>query len=393
LKLRTYNQKIMNDKATLYRNKAIHGLYVGILKPFFFRQDPENVHDLMTRVGARLGKYSLGRAITRSFFGYKNAALSQDLLGMHFENPVGLSAGFDKNAELTDILPSVGFGFAEVGSITGERCEGNPKPRLWRLPKSESLVVYYGLKNDGCEAISSRLVGKHFDIPIGVSVAMTNCAENLVLESAIEDFAKAFRVMESIGDYITVNISCPNAQGGQPFIDPNKLDRLFITLDKISTKKPVFIKLSPDLSNGELDAILEVARKHRINGIITTNLTKNRDNPRIIDKDVPKVGGMSGKVLQDLADETLKYIYKKEGKRFILIAVGGIFTAEDAYKRIRLGASLIQLIAGMIFEGPQVISEINRGLAELLKKDGFTNISQAIGVDIHSGDSVESCPT
>ena len=387
-----YNQKIMTDTNTLYRNKIIHGLYLGVLKPIFFLQDPETVHDYMIRVGAVLGKYSWGRAITRGLFDYESKNLSQDILGMHFKNPMGLSAGFDKNAELTDILPSIGFGFAEVGSITGEKCEGNPKPRLWRLPKSKSLVVYYGLKNDGCEDISKRLDGKHFDIPIGISVAMTNCAGNLVLESAIKDFAKAFKVMEPIGDYITVNISCPNAQSGQPFIDPHKLDNLFNTLDKIPTKKPVFIKLSPDLSHDELDSILDIAHKHKIDGIITTNLTKNRDNLNVIDEHVPDIGGMSGKAVKDLADDTLAYISKKElswgtsknknGKKFVLIASGGVFTAADAYKKIRLGASLVQMITGMIYEGPQVISEINRGLVELLKKDGFTNITQAIGADI-----------
>jgi dihydroorotate dehydrogenase len=372
----------MTDSHTLYRNKIIHGLYLGVFKPIFFLQDPEMVHDYMIRVGAVLGKYSWGRAITRGLFDYESKNLSQDILGLHFGNPIGLSAGFDKNAELTSILSSVGFGFTEVGSITGEKCAGNPKPRLWRLPKSESLVVYYGLKNDGCENISKKLNGKHFDIPVGVSVAMTNCSENLVLESAIKDFAKAFRVMDPIGNYIAVNISCPNAKGGQPFIDSQKLNDLFNVLDKIPTKKPVFIKLSPDLSHIELDSILEVACQHRINGIITTNLTRKRDNPKIIDENIPRQGGISGKAVKDLSDDTLAYISKKEGKKFVLIASGGIFTAEDAYKKIRLGASLVQMITGMIYEGPQVIGEINRGLVELLKKDGFANISQAIGVDI-----------
>ena len=194
--------------------------------------------------------------------------------------------------------------------------------------------------------------------------------------------------MEPIGDYITVNISCPNAQGGQPFIDPHKLDNLFNTLDTIVTKKPVFIKLSPDLSYVELDSILEVADRHRIDGIITTNLTKNRNNLNVVDDNVPDVGGMSGKVVRDLSDNTLAYINKKqksskkEDKKLVLIASGGVFTAADAYKKIRLGASIVQMITGMIYEGPQVVSEINRGLVELLKKDGFGNISQAIGADI-----------
>ena len=375
---------------TNLRSKFIHSIYKGILKPVFFRMDPEAIHERMTRVGIQLGKYSLTRAVTAGLFKYENEALRQNVLGIDFSNPIGLAAGFDKDAQLTDILPSVGFGFAEVGSITGEPCAGNPKPRLWRLPKSKGLVVYYGLKNEGCEAIAQRLQGKISldeprgrgnDLPIGVSVAMTNCKANLEIGNAIDDFAKAFKVMEPFGDYITVNISCPNTESGQPFIQPENLERLFNVLDKIPTVKPIFIKLSPDLNRTELDAILDVARRHRIQGVITTNLTKKRNNPKIVDVNVPAKGGMSGKVVQGLTDDMLAYIYKKEGKRFTLVGCGGVFTAEDAYRKIRLGASLVQLITGMIFEGPQVIGEINQGLVKLLKKDGFTNISQAIGVD------------
>ncbi len=385
----------MTSKKTFYRNKAIRGLYKHILKPVFFMQDPEKVHDRMTAIGKLLGARAWSRRLVGGFFGYENEKLSQDILGIHFLNPIGLSAGFDKNAELTEILPSVGFGFAEVGSITGEVCAGNPKPRLWRLPRSGSLVVWYGLKNDGCEEISKRLYGKHFAIPIGVSVAATNCEGNLDVDRAVRDFAKAFKTMEPIGDYITVNISCPNAKGGQTFIVPEKLGQLFDVLDMIPTKKPVFIKLSPDLSHSDIDAILEIARSHRIDGIITTNLTKKRDNKKIIDKSVPDVGGLSGRVVKDLSDDALAYISRKEAaaalsagthyKKLVLIASGGVFSAEDAYKKIRLGASLVQMITGMIFEGPQVISEINRGLVDLLERDGFTNIGHAVGVDIHVG--------
>ena len=382
----------MTDSATRIRNRIIHGLYAGILKPVFFRNDPEEVHEKMTKVGEFLGRHRWGRKIARGLFGYRNPMLEQNILGIHFKNPIGLSAGFDKNAQLTDILPSVGFGFAELGSITGEVCEGNPKPRLWRLPKSKGLVVYYGLKNDGCEAIATRL-SKKFEknrpkIPFGMSVAMTNCKENADTGNAIKDFAKAFNVMEPLASYITVNISCPNIEAGQPFVDPERLDQLFNTLDTIQTTKPVFIKLSPDLKTDEIDKILEIAHTHRIQGIICTNLTKQRDSEAIIDESVPKKGGMSGKIVQGLADDLLSYIYKKEnlpagrqGKKYILIGSGGVFTAEDAYKKIRLGASLVQMITGMIYEGPQAISEINRGLVALLKRDGFKNISEAIGAD------------
>ena len=371
----------MNKTITHYRSKIIHRIYSYFLKPVFFLSDPELIHNSMTDFGKFLGYYHFGQKITSGLFNYKDDSLRQEILGMIFENPVGLSAGFDKNAELVDILPSVGFGFVEVGSVTGDKCLGNPKPRLWRLPKSQSLMVYYGLKNDGCEAIFEKIKDKKFMFPVGVSVAMTNCEKNLVIENAVKDYIKAFSVMESVADYITVNISCPNAQGGQPFVLLQNLDYLLSAIDKISTSKPIFIKLSPDLKREDLGSILETICRHRVHGIICTNLTKNLTSSKILDKNIPKVGGLSGKVVQDVADEILAYIYKKIPKNLILIGSGGVFSAEDAYKKIRLGASLVQMITGMIFEGPQIIGEINQDLAELLKRDGFKNISEAVGVD------------
>ena len=371
----------MKNNIIKFRNAIIHFKYKYILKPIFFKMDPEDIHNQMTKVGHILGKFWLGRKTLDIFFGFHDDILEQTVLGINFKNPVGLAAGFDKDAELTDILPSVGFGFAEVGSVTGNPCAGNPRPRLWRLKDSSGLVVYYGLKNKGCEIISEKLKNKKFAFPLGVSVAMTNCKENLDRDKAIVDYAKAFRAFANIGDYITVNISCPNAEGGQPFIDPEKLNRLLTSLDKIPTERPVFIKLSPDLSRAETDLILDVARVHRVHGIICTNLTKKRENNKIVDANVPSVGGISGKPVQDLSDRLISYIYQREGKKFILVGCGGIFSATDAYAKIRLGASLVQMITGMIFEGPQVISEINRELAELLRKDGFKNISEAVGAD------------
>jgi dihydroorotate dehydrogenase len=371
----------MGDTAVHYRNRITHSIYRYIFKPIFFRIDPEYVHDNITRIGSFLGRYKVGKKVTRAFFGYHNPILEQDISGLHFTNPVGLSAGFDKNGQLLNILPEVGFGFAEIGSVTGNACPGNPKPRLWRLKKSRSLVVYYGLKNDGCDVIAERLKDGQHQIPFGMSVAMTNCAANTDIDAAIADYAKAFRVMEPVADYVTVNISCPNTLGGQPFVLPENLTRLFAVLDRIPTHKPIFIKLSPDMTMQELDALLDCVRGHRVHGIICTNLTKKRDNARIIDPAVPEKGGMSGKVVEGLSDMALSHMYKREGKKFLLIGSGGIFTAEDAYRKIRLGASLVQMITGMIFEGPQIVSDINHDLARLLKRDGFTHISQAIGID------------
>lgn len=367
------------------RNSINGFLYRNIVKKIFFLFDAERVHDFMTVIGKILGSNILTRSLTSLFFNNPNQKiLNQKIHGIHFRSPIGLSAGFDKNAELTGIIPEVGFGFEEVGSITGEACKGNPKPRLWRLKKSKALVVYYGLKNDGAEKLSARLTNKHFKIPIGINIAKTNSQATANTEQGIDDYVKAYRHFLNIGDYFTINISCPNTFGGEPFHDGAKLDQLFNALEKYPTKKPIFIKISPDLSETQIDEILKVTKKHHINGFICTNLTKKRENLRLHDTKIPENGGISGKAVEDLANKMIATIYKKTAGKYTIIGCGGVFSAEDAYKKIRLGASLIELITGMIFQGPQLISDINIKLAELLKKDGFQNIHEAIGADLHS---------
>ena len=371
----------MKEQVIFVRNYILRFLYKAILQKIFFLQDPEIIHDRMLNVGRFLGKFSLTRWLVSLLFSYQDKTLSQEILGIKFANPIGLGAGFDKDAVLTDTLPGVGFGFIEVGSITGEACAGNLKPRLWRLKKSKALVVNYGLKNEGSEAIAKSLKGKTFKIPLGTNIAKTNSPNTVKVENGIADYAKAFKEFVQIGDYFTVNISCPNAYGGQPFTDANRLDKLLRRLDEISTKKPIFLKLSPDLSQSEIDRILAISNKHQVAGFICSNLTKNRNNRKIKDSVEGTEGGISGKVVENLANNLISYIYRKTKGKFVIIGLGGVFCAEDAYKKIKLGASLVELITGMIFEGPQVISEINQGLAKLLKKDGFSNISQARGID------------
>lgn len=362
----------------------ISTLYRSVLKPILFKRDPEDVHEAMTHLGSILGRHKITQALTRWLFAFEDPILEQTIAGIHFKNPIGLAAGFDKNAQLTNILPDVGFGFEEIGSVTGEPCEGNPRPRLWRHPKEKSLRVYYGLKNDGAENIAKRLRtlppakggvggGFAFRFPIGISIAKTNCAATVETAPAIADYIKAYLAFDHVGDYITINISCPNAFGGQPFTDPVQLDLLLSAIDHVRDIRPIFLKLSPDLSETELHTLAEVALEHHIDGLITSNLTKQHAHGD---------GGLSGKAVEAQSIAHLTYLRKTFGKKFILIACGGVFSAEDAYKRIRLGASLIQLITGMIYEGPQVIGEINRGLVELLKRDGFNSITDAIGVDV-----------
>jgi dihydroorotate dehydrogenase subfamily 2 len=261
----------------------------------------------------------------------------------------------------------------EVGSITGEPCEGNARPRLWRHVEQKNLRVNYGLNNAGAEKIAARLSHENFKLPVGINAAKTNSLKTVDLQAAIQDYLKVYRAFENIGAYDVINLSCPNAFGGQSFTDPEKLEALLAVIDQHRNRKPLFLKISPDLSFEALESLGRVAEKHRVNGFICSNLTKQHSLG---------VGGLSGKSVADLSLQQIKHLRGKFGTRFIIIACGGIFSAEDAYVRIRAGASLVQLIAGMIFEGPQLIGEINRGLARQLKQDGWTNIAQAIGQTI-----------
>lgn len=359
--------------------KFISWFYKNILKKIYFRMDPELIHNRMIKLGNFLGSYYLSRKLIRSLFFYSNPRLKQEILGIKFPNPIGLAAGFDKDARLTNILPDLGFGFAEVGSITGEPCAGNPKPRLWRLIKSKSLVVHYGLKNEGAIAIAKRLKGRKFRIPLGISIAKTNNLGTVDPKKGIADYLKAYQQFTNIGTYLTINISCPNTYDSHPFMGCSVLESLLQELNKRPKTKPVFIKLSPDLDRKIVDKIISLAGKYHIDGFICTNLTKQRDNPRIVDKNVPSRGGISGKVMAEQSNQLISDIYNRTRGKFIIIGCGGIFTAEDAYQKIKLGANLLQIITGMIYQGPQVISEINKGLVRLLEKDGFNNISEAVG--------------
>src|SRR4030043_1727135 len=308
----------MTEFLTFSRDKTHKFFYKNLLQPIFFQIDPETIHDVMVSFGQFLGNYSFLRKFTSLLFYYQNKKLEQKILGIKFKNPIGLGAGFDKNAQLTNILPYVGFGFAEMGSITGEPCKGNPKPRLWRLKKSKSLVVNYGLKNDGCLEIAKRLKRKKFQIPVGTSIAKTNDRKTVTVEAGINDYVKACKQFTDIGTYFTINISCPNAYGGQPFTESKRLDKLLAKIDKIATKKPLFLKLSPDLSNNEIDDIIKVGQKHKVDGFICCNLSKMRKNEKIKEKNIPKDGGISGKAIEDLTNDLIAYVYKKTKGKFII---------------------------------------------------------------------------
>lgn len=352
------------------RNKINDVVYRNFLKKIYFKIDPEKVHNRFIKIGKFLGNNWLGKKAVSLAFNYQDKMLEQEILGIKFRNPVGLSAGFDKNAETIEIMSDVGFGFVEVGSVTANASSGNPGKRLWRIPEQKSLRVNFGLNNKGAKEIAEELNGEEFSIPFGISVAKTNSKETVEVKKGIFDYVESLKVFRNIGDYFVLNISCPNSYGGQPFSDAKRYENLLKEVDKLKIKKPIFVKLSPDLSKKEIDKIIEISGKYKISGFVCTNLTKNHKLGS---------GGLSGKAVSSLSDKLLEYVYGKTKGKFVLIGVGGIFSAEDAYRKIKLGSSLVELVTGMIYQGPALIGEINLGLVKLLKKDGYGNIGEAVG--------------
>ena len=359
--------------------------YEKFVRPILFKIDPERIHDIALFWGGVFGKFWLTRKVIRSLYYYKNEKLNISVNGINFDNPVGLAAGFDKNAALMDILPEIGFGFEEIGSITGERCEGNPKPRIFRLPKDQALAVNYGLCNLGAEAISKKLSNRKFRFPLGINIARAN-NEDIVMDvdKGIEDYIKAYNFMKDIGDFIVINISCPNTPDKRAFSLPSNFSRLMGEFNKFKITKPCFIKLKPDYPKRELDELIEISYKYKfITGFVISNLTKYRKGLKSSDKELENVeGSISGMPIKERSDEIIKYVYRKTKGKKVIIGVGGIFNAEDAYRKIRNGASLVQLITGMIYKGPKIVKDINKGLVNLLEKDNFKSIKEAIGVDV-----------
>ncbi len=346
------------------------------IRKLLFKMNPERVHDLTIFLGRFMSFTKLSR-ILRFFFVYKNKILEEEILGIKFKNPIGLAAGFDKNGYLTNFIPDLGFGFMEIGSLTANRCEGNPKPRLHRIIKDKGIIVNYGLVNQGVERVYERIKNEKFRIPVGISIAKTNDS-SIKGASSVEDYFKGLNKMKNIGSYTTINISCPNVGDGRSFEDPILLEKL---LKKVWGRKNLFLKISPDLEREKLNKILSLAEKYSVAGFVISNLIKERKGLSK-DKNLKFRGGISGKPVNKKSDEMLKYIYKKMGGKFILVGCGGVFNGEDAYRKIKNGASLVQMVTGLIFEGPSIIKKINKELVEFLKKDGYKNISEAIGKNI-----------
>lgn len=365
-------------------------LYKNLLKPILFLIDPEKVHHYMVMFGEWLGRSDFSRKVISFLYLRQYPELEQNLFGVDFKLPIGLAAGFDYEARLTQILPEIGFGFGTAGTLTYLAYDGNKRPMLGRLPKSQSLMVNKGFKNLGVEATLKRLKGYDFEYPFGISIGKTNTAEHKTQEEGIEDVVSSFKITEKFEVpflYYELNISCPNVAGTVEFYKPENLRDLLRAVESLKIKRAVFIKMPISKTNEEISAILDVIVEFPfVKGIIIGNLQRDRNNPKLVPEEVAKfsTGNFSGKACQNRSDELIQMSYAKYGDKIKIIGCGGVFCAEDAYKKIRLGATLVQMITGMIFEGPGVVSEINAGLVKLLKKDGFKNISEAVGIDINN---------
>ena len=356
-----------------------------------FLMDPEQAHYSMKRIGVFLGSNFITKAFTSLLFDYGHKSLNVEVDGIQYRNPIGLSAGFDKDGELTKIYPNLGFGLAELGSITGEICPGNPGKRLFRMVKSKSIVVWYGLNNMGAEKLSARLKGQKFGrLRVGINAALSNMSSEFDLDSSIADYLKTMTLFKDIGDYYTVNISCPNTQEGEPFVDRASLDALLTAINthiRPITNKPIYVKLAADMSVEEIDTIVDACVEHKMEGVVCTNLAKPKYNTEHRPEEYPTTkgllpagkGAMSGLPLQRISTNVVRHVYRRTRGKLTIIGVGGIFNARDAYEKITSGASLCHMITTMIFDGPQNINEINRGLVKLLKADGFSTIAEAVG--------------
>jgi len=361
------------------------------IRPLIFLMEPEQAHYSLKRVGVFLGKFWLTRKLTSLLMNYKHDSLNITVDGVDYKNPVGLSAGFDKDGELTKIYPHMGFGLAELGSFTGEICPGNPGKRLFRMIKSKAIVVWYGLNNEGSEKISARLKDEDFgDLRVGINAANSNLTPDFVLKDSIADYLKTMKLFKDVGDYYDVNISCPNTQEGEPFVDKKNLDKLLTAINKEIrpiTDKPIYVKLAADMTLDEINIIVDACVEHGMDGVVCTNLAKPQYNTEHRPEEYPTVdgrlpegkGAMSGLPLQRISTNVIRHVYRRTKGKLTIIGVGGIFSAKDAYEKICSGASLLHMITTMIFDGPQNINEINRGLVKLLKKDGFDSIEQAVG--------------
>lgn len=368
-------------------NKATTDLftfgYKHIVKPcFVFSRPPDQAHDDMIafcRVTKRIPPLMW---LLREMLDYTDPVLETTVMGVDFANPFGLSAGLDKNCDMPVLLDNAGFGFETIGSTTSRPCKGNPKPWFHRLSEYDSMMVHVGLANDGSDKVIDRAEKawtQARSMQVSVSIARTNDELAGDIDEGIEDYRVSLERAAGRTAMVEVNVSCPNTRAGEPFTDsPENLDRLFTALDAVDRPQPMLVKMPLNKSWEEFRDLLTVLTEHNVQGVSIANLQKDRTG-----LDIPKQweGGLSGGPTYRASNELVRRAYREFGDRLVVAGIGGVFTPAQAYAKIRSGASLVMFVSSLMYRGPQQITVLKRGLAQLLRRDGFAHVSDAVGVD------------
>lgn len=353
----------------------------SLLRPLLFHLEPETIHNQTKKLALRVQDSSLIQKTLSSLYTYKNPSLTQKLWGIEFQNPVGLAAGFDKNGEMYPLFNSLGFGFMEMGTVTHEPQEGNPQPRLFRLVQDKAIINRMGFNGEGAEVLQERLS----KITTQTTRLALNIGKNKNIPNAqaTENYLHTFRLLLPFADICVINVSSPNTPGLRDLQQKSFLTELFQALNEEKNKKedtqniPILVKIAPELNSNELFDILTVMQEQNLQGIVATNTSTERSG--LQSENRKERGGLSGLPLKKRSTKVIRFLYKESNGSIPIIGVGGIFTAEDAYEKIKAGASLVEIYTGLIYEGPGIVKKINKGLVKLLKRDGFTTISEVVG--------------
>lgn len=341
-----------------------------LLKPILFKFDPEKVHYLVTRNLRRFNRFPGGAALSRSVWAVNDARLERTVFGLKFKNPVGLAAGFDKNGEVIAEMANLGFGFVELGTVTPLPQPGNPKPRMFRLPADAALINRMGFNNLGVDVLAERIAAYrktsaavNNPVIIGGNIGKN---KNTANEDAVNDYIKCFDRLFDVVDYFVVNVSSPNTPGLRALQEKEPLMHILNTLQQRNIKngirRPILLKIAPDLTNEQLNDIVEIVQQTAIAGVIATNTTISREGLASPQETLEEAGGLSGKPLTSRSTEVIRYLSQKSNNSFPIIGVGGIHSAKDAQEKLEAGASLVQLYTGFIYEGPGLIGQINKAL-------------------------------
>ena len=340
-------------------------MYKLIIRPFLFLFDPEKVHYFTFSLIRILCKIPFISSIFRNLYQVNDKKLERNLFGLHFTNPVGLAAGFDKNAVLYNELANFGFGFIEIGTVTPKGQEGNPKKRLFRLKDDQGIINRMGFNNDGVEAAIVNLKKNKHKVIIGGNIGKNTETKS---KDYTQDYLEVFRELHPFVDYFVLNVSCPNVDSHVKLNDKEYLLELITACQRqnnlFQIKKPILLKIAPDLNNAQLDEIIDLVNETQIDGVIASNTSTTREQLKASEKRLKEIGngGVSGRPIKNQSTAVIKYLADTSNKSFPIIGVGGIHSAEDALEKLAAGADLVQVYTGFIYEGPSLIKQINKAL-------------------------------